>query len=129
MMEPHAQPISEVGAESFDGKGFLDRFFDLHVMNRVQHAVAGALSGDPVKRQDGVALASDKLALRLSPGDPGTLQLDAGEDGTVDFSFDRSTFTSIDVHPDFAATIVRDTTDPTRTLRFTWRAAGGSQWK
>jgi glutathione S-transferase len=42
---------------------FLDRFFDLHVMNRVQHAVAGALSGDPVKRQDGVALASEKLAL------------------------------------------------------------------
>ncbi len=41
--------------------------------------------------------ASDKLALRLSPTDPGTLQLDVGEDGTVDFSFDRSTFTAIDV--------------------------------
>src|ERR1700744_1898355 len=29
MMEPHAQPISEVGAESFDGKGFLDRYFEI----------------------------------------------------------------------------------------------------
>ena len=30
---------------------FLDRFFDLHVMNAAQHAVDGALTGDPVKRQ------------------------------------------------------------------------------
>ena len=29
MMEPHAQPISEVGAESFDAKGFLDRYFEI----------------------------------------------------------------------------------------------------
>jgi Ca2+-binding RTX toxin-like protein len=41
--------------------------------------------------------ASDKLALRLSPTDPNTLQVDVGEDGTVDFSFDRSTFTAINV--------------------------------
>jgi predicted ester cyclase len=41
--------------------------------------------------------ASDKLALRLDPGSPTTLQLDVGEDGTADFSFDRSTFTAIDV--------------------------------
>ena len=41
--------------------------------------------------------ASDKLALLLAPGAPGTLQLDVGEDGTADFSFDRSTFTAIDV--------------------------------
>lgn len=40
---------------------FLDRFFDLHVMNAAQHAVDGALSGDPVKRQDGLALAVEKL--------------------------------------------------------------------
>src|SRR5271170_343505 len=40
---------------------FLDRFFDLHVMTPVQHAVDGALTGDPVKRQDGVALAKEKL--------------------------------------------------------------------
>ena len=41
--------------------------------------------------------ASDKLALRLAEGAPGTLQLDVGNDGTADFSFDRSTFTAIDV--------------------------------
>jgi Ca2+-binding RTX toxin-like protein len=41
--------------------------------------------------------ASDKLSLRLQPGAPNTLQLDVGEDGTSDFSFDRSTFTAISV--------------------------------
>jgi glutathione S-transferase len=40
---------------------FLDRFFDLHVMTPVQHAVDGALTGDPVKRQEGLALAEEKL--------------------------------------------------------------------
>ncbi|HSC90759.1 MAG TPA: hypothetical protein VLB86_03810, partial [Gaiellaceae bacterium] len=39
--------------------------------------------------------ASDKLALRLAPGSPGTLQVDVGDDGTAEFSFDRSTFTRI----------------------------------
>jgi RTX calcium-binding nonapeptide repeat (4 copies) len=38
--------------------------------------------------------ASDKLAL---VGDPNTLALDVGEDGTTDFTFDRSTFTAVDV--------------------------------
>jgi Ca2+-binding RTX toxin-like protein len=41
--------------------------------------------------------ASDKLSLRLQPGAPNILQLDVGEDGTTDFSFDRSTFTAISV--------------------------------
>jgi glutathione S-transferase len=40
---------------------FLDRFFDLHVMSPVQHAVGGALTGDPVKRQEGLAFAVEKL--------------------------------------------------------------------
>ena len=40
---------------------FLDRFFDLHVMDAAQHAVDGALTGDPVKRKDGLALAEKKL--------------------------------------------------------------------
>jgi glutathione S-transferase len=40
---------------------FLDRFFDLHVMNVMQHAVNGALSGDATKRRDGVALAQEGL--------------------------------------------------------------------
>jgi glutathione S-transferase len=42
---------------------FLDRFFDLHVMNAAQIAVDGALTGDPVKRREGLALAEKKLEL------------------------------------------------------------------
>lgn len=40
---------------------FMDRFFDLHVMAPVQHAVNAALTGDPAQRADGVAWAADKL--------------------------------------------------------------------
>ncbi|WP_091738519.1 glutathione S-transferase family protein [Phenylobacterium immobile] len=40
---------------------FLDRFFDLHVMNAAQHAVDGALTGDPVKRRDGLTMSIEKL--------------------------------------------------------------------
>jgi glutathione S-transferase len=40
---------------------FLDRFFDLHVMNAAQHAVDGALTGDPVKRREGMAMSVEKL--------------------------------------------------------------------
>jgi glutathione S-transferase len=40
---------------------FLDRFFDLHVMSPMQHAVGGALTGDPVKRQDARVFAEEKL--------------------------------------------------------------------
>jgi glutathione S-transferase len=42
---------------------FLDRFFDLHVMSPVQQAVSGALTGDPVKRQEGLTHAEEKLEL------------------------------------------------------------------
>jgi glutathione S-transferase len=42
---------------------FLDRFFDLHVMDAAQHAVSGALSGDPGRRKEGLALAVTKLDL------------------------------------------------------------------
>lgn len=42
---------------------FMDRFFDLHVMTMVQHAVNGALTGDPAKRADGLATATEKLEL------------------------------------------------------------------
>jgi glutathione S-transferase len=42
---------------------FLDRFCDLHVMNIVQHAVNGALTGDELKRRDGLAFAVEKLEL------------------------------------------------------------------
>lgn len=42
---------------------FLDRFFDLHVMTPVQHAVGGALSGDASKRSEALAHAVEKLEL------------------------------------------------------------------
>jgi glutathione S-transferase len=42
---------------------FMDRFFDLHVMTPVQHAVSGALTGDAVKRADALASATEKLDL------------------------------------------------------------------
>jgi Ca2+-binding RTX toxin-like protein len=41
--------------------------------------------------------ASDKLALRLQAGVPTVLEVDVGDDGTADFSFDRSLFTAVDV--------------------------------
>lgn len=40
---------------------FLDRFFDLHVMNATQYAVDGAITGDPIKQRDGMAISEEKL--------------------------------------------------------------------
>ena len=40
---------------------FLDRFFDLHVMAPMQAAVAGALTGDPAKREEGLAQSAQLL--------------------------------------------------------------------
>ncbi|MES2150071.1 MAG: glutathione S-transferase family protein [Pseudomonadota bacterium] len=59
----HAGPMRLLPANQMDALDvrFLDRFFDLHVMNMVQLAVDGALTGDPVKRKDGLALAREKL--------------------------------------------------------------------
>ncbi|CDF84656.1 glutathione S-transferase [Pseudomonas knackmussii B13] len=42
---------------------FLDRFFDLHVMSPVQHAVGGAMSGDETKRREAMENAVEKLSL------------------------------------------------------------------
>jgi hypothetical protein len=41
--------------------------------------------------------ADDQIALRLQAGVPGTLQVDFGDDGTAEFSFDRATFSQIEV--------------------------------
>ncbi len=41
--------------------------------------------------------AADVLALRLAAGEPNTLQVDFGDDGAAEFSFDRTTFSKIDV--------------------------------
>jgi glutathione S-transferase len=40
---------------------FLDRFFDLHVMDAVQFAVAAALKQIPVGREEGLAIATERL--------------------------------------------------------------------
>jgi Ca2+-binding RTX toxin-like protein len=39
----------------------------------------------------------DKITLRLKAGDPGTLQVDVGDDGSADFSFERDDIERIDV--------------------------------
>jgi hypothetical protein len=41
--------------------------------------------------------ASDKITLRLRAGDPGTLEVDVGDNGSADFSFNRNKVTKIDV--------------------------------
>jgi Ca2+-binding RTX toxin-like protein len=41
--------------------------------------------------------AGDKLSLQPSPTDPNQLLVDVGENGTIDFSFERDTFTAVDV--------------------------------
>lgn len=40
---------------------FLDRFFDLHVMDPVQQAVRGAMTGDATRRADALAVAVPRL--------------------------------------------------------------------
>ncbi len=40
---------------------FLDRFFDLHVMDAMQIAVEAALGRVPVKKEEGLAIASERL--------------------------------------------------------------------
>ena len=41
--------------------------------------------------------SADRIALRLSAIDPNLLQVDVGDDGSADFTFDRGTFESIAV--------------------------------
>ena len=39
----------------------------------------------------------DVISLRLRQGDPSTLEVDLGADGSADYAFDRSLFTSVNV--------------------------------
>jgi glutathione S-transferase len=61
----HGGPVQLLPTDPMDALEvrFLDRFLDLHVMTPVQHAVGAALTGDPVKRQEGLAHAEKKLEL------------------------------------------------------------------
>jgi hypothetical protein len=51
--------------------------------------------------------ASDRLALRLQPGAPGTLQVDVGDDGSADVSVDRGTLDRIVVNAGGGDDLVR----------------------
>jgi Ca2+-binding RTX toxin-like protein len=50
---------------------------------------------------------SDKITLRLQAGDPGILQVDVGDDGSADFSFERSKIAKIVVKARAGADLVR----------------------
>jgi glutathione S-transferase len=81
---------------------FLDRFFDLHVMNAAQPAVDGALSGDATKRRDGLALAVKKLQLAYAwlDGELAGRSWAAGEEFTLaDCAAAPSLFYADWVHP------------------------------
>jgi Ca2+-binding RTX toxin-like protein len=51
--------------------------------------------------------ASDTIALRLAAGDPGVLQVDAGGDGSADFSFELRRFAAIAVDAGASDDLVR----------------------
>jgi hypothetical protein len=63
---------------------------------------AQANAAQPVKAKLGHGVlrikgtkANDKLTLRLQTGNPAVLEVDVGDDGSADFSFERSSVTSI----------------------------------
>jgi RTX calcium-binding nonapeptide repeat (4 copies) len=65
-------------------------------------ASAGQAAFAPPKLEYGVlsvkaTQASDKIALRLQAGEPGVLQVDVGDDGSADFSFERNDIARIAV--------------------------------
>jgi Ca2+-binding RTX toxin-like protein len=72
---------------------------------RADAATTGGVSNETLTLTGDAA--SDKLALRLKPGAPGTLQMDVGDDGTADKSFSRSTFTKIVVNTGGGNDVVR----------------------
>jgi Ca2+-binding RTX toxin-like protein len=51
--------------------------------------------------------ASDKIALRLQAGNPAILQVDVGDDGSADFSFERNEITKIAVDARHGDDLVR----------------------
>ena len=51
--------------------------------------------------------ASDKIALRLAAGEPGVLQVDVGDDGSADFSFERADIATIAVNAGDGDDLVR----------------------
>jgi hypothetical protein len=60
---------------------------------------------------------SDRIALRLAPGSPDTLEVDVDDDGSPEHSFDRNTFSQIEV-------IARDGNDQVRIDQINGAFAG-----
>lgn len=59
----HPGPVRLLPADPLAALGvrFLDRFFDLHVMDAMQIAVESALGRFPVRREEGLAIARERL--------------------------------------------------------------------
>jgi len=68
-------------------------------------SVAAKISGD-VLRIKGTH-HDDRITLRLNARDTNVIEIDAGDDGSADFSFDRSRFTSISVKSQNGDDLVR----------------------
>ncbi|MBU8874496.1 glutathione S-transferase family protein [Reyranella sp. MMS21-HV4-11] len=83
----HPGPVRLIPADPMKALDvrFLDRFFDLHVMNMMQLAVNGALTGDPVKRKDGhdESIAKLELAYAWLDGELAGRAWAAGSDFTM----------------------------------------------
>src|SRR5262245_9438331 len=58
-----------------------------------QSAPSASVGDDTLNVSTGAG--SDRIALRLAPGDATTLQVDFGDDGSAEQSFDRATFSKI----------------------------------
>jgi Ca2+-binding RTX toxin-like protein len=74
--------------------------------------VAGPGSAAPSKLKHGMlrvkgTSASDKIALRLKAGEPSILQVDVGDDGLADFSFERADIAKIAVNAGAGDDLVR----------------------
>ena len=65
LQHAHPGPVRLLPAEPMAALEvrFLDRFFDLHVMSPVQHAVVGALTGLADRKQEALAEAASRLEL------------------------------------------------------------------
>jgi Ca2+-binding RTX toxin-like protein len=75
------------------------------------HAHKAAKFKHPKLRHGALAIegteAGDKIALRLQAGDTGILQVDVGDDGSADFSFDRTRVAAIAVDAGAGDDLVR----------------------
>ncbi len=69
--------------------------------DKASHAPGEAGLNEPLLRHGALTVrgteASDEITLRLQAGEPGILEVDFGDDGSADFSFERAKIASIEV--------------------------------